>query len=74
MMPLTQKITLEKLLPAIVLGDAAQVDVSGLQLDSRKIQAGDIFVALVGANIDGRQFIAKAIELGAAAIFVAIER
>jgi UDP-N-acetylmuramoyl-L-alanyl-D-glutamate--2,6-diaminopimelate ligase len=70
MMPLTQKKMLKNLLPNLELGDAAALEISGVNLDSRAIQSGDVFIALVGAKVDGRQFIAKAIELGAAAIFV----
>jgi UDP-N-acetylmuramoyl-L-alanyl-D-glutamate--2,6-diaminopimelate ligase len=74
MMPLAQKITLQNLLPNLELGNAATIEISGINLDSRAIQSGDVFVALVGAKIDGRQFIAKAIELGAAAIFVEADK
>lgn len=74
MMPLAQKMTLQNLLPNLELGDAAAIEINGINLDSRAIQAGDIFIALVGAKIDGRQFIAKAIELGAGAIFVEADK
>lgn len=70
MMPLTHKNYLQKLLPEFELGNAAHLEVTGINLDSRAIQTGDVFIALVGTKVDGRQFIAKAIELGAAAIFV----
>lgn len=69
-----QKIILQQLLPVINLGNAAAIEVQGINLDSRTIKAGDVFVALVGAKLDGRQFIAKAIELGAAAIFVEADK
>lgn len=39
-----------------------------LMLDSRFVQAGDLFFALPGHHIDGRQFIASAIKKGAVAI------
>ncbi|MGF1685856.1 UDP-N-acetylmuramoyl-L-alanyl-D-glutamate--2,6-diaminopimelate ligase [Photobacterium japonica] len=42
--------------------------VSGMILDSRRVQSGDLFVAVKGHSVDGRQFIAKAIENGAAAV------
>lgn len=74
MMPPIRKLRLQDLLPDNQLGDAAQLEVSGLNLDSRAIKAGDIFIALVGAKVDGRQFIAKAIESGAAAIFVEADK
>ena len=44
------------------------VDVSDLQIDSRKVTPGCVFVAVKGATADGHQFIEKAIENGAAVI------
>lgn len=41
---------------------------SQMTLDSRKVQQGDLFVALKGHQVDGRQFIGKAIEQGAALV------
>lgn len=46
----------------------ASVLVSELELDSRKVQPGTTFVALVGHAVDGRKFIASAIEKGANAV------
>lgn len=48
-------------------GDTAQ-QVNAIQLDSRKVQKGNLFVAVNGTQVDGHQFIEKAIELGASAI------
>jgi len=70
----SHKIFLQHLLPEINLGKAAAIEVHGINLDSRTIKSGDVFVALVGAKMDGRQFIAKAIELGAVAIFVEADK
>lgn len=42
------------------------VNVTGVAFDSRKLQAGDLFVPLMGAN-DGHQYIQSAIEHGAVA-------
>lgn len=44
------------------------VVISGLILDSRQVTAGSLFVALRGTQVDGHQYIDKAIQLGAAAI------
>jgi len=74
MTPLISTIALQDLLPNIDLGKAATVSASGLNLDSRAIKKDDVFIALVGARLDGRQFIAKAIESGASAIFVEADR
>jgi len=45
------------------------IDVAGLQYDSRKIRPGDAFFALRGAVSDGHSFIPKAIANGAVAVF-----
>ncbi|OOH92378.1 UDP-N-acetylmuramoyl-L-alanyl-D-glutamate--2,6-diaminopimelate ligase [Pasteurellaceae bacterium 15-036681] len=39
-----------------------------MTLDSRQVSQGDLFVALKGHQVDGRNFIAKAIEQGAALV------
>lgn len=44
------------------------VPVTGIVLDSRLIQPGNIFVALVGGNQDGHRYIPSAIERGALAV------
>lgn len=46
----------------------AQLQVNGLQLDSRKVVSGDLFLACGGALRDGREFIEQAITLGAVAV------
>ena len=42
--------------------------VNDLQLDSRKINKGSLFIAVKGVNADGHQFIDSVIEKGAAAV------
>ena len=42
--------------------------VSGVAFDSRKVAAGEVFVALAGAKADGGRFIADAVARGASAI------
>lgn len=44
------------------------VNVAGLTVDSRAVQAGDMFVALPGTKVDGRKFIPDAIKAGAVAV------
>lgn len=46
------------------------IEISNLQYDSRKIKSGDIFFAISGFNVDGHNFISKAIENGAKAVVV----
>ena len=58
-------IPLQQLLPDVAAGD---LEVHGLQLDSRRLQAGDAFLAVPGLNSDGRDFCAAANTAGAAVI------
>jgi UDP-N-acetylmuramoyl-L-alanyl-D-glutamate--2,6-diaminopimelate ligase len=44
------------------------VHISGVEYDSRQVAPGALFVAMRGETTDGNQYIAKAIEKGAAAI------
>ncbi len=46
----------------------APVEVTGVESDSRRVQAGYLFVAVRGTTVDGHQFIEKAIEQGATAV------
>ena len=39
-----------------------------LELDSRRLAAGDLFVALPGVNVDGRDYVAQALAAGVAAV------
>ena len=45
-----------------------EIFVSGMNLDSRNIQPGDLFLAIKGFDQDGRKFIQNAIKRGAGAI------
>ncbi|MEO1086564.1 MAG: Mur ligase family protein, partial [Acidobacteriota bacterium] len=42
--------------------------VTGVACDSRRVQPGDLFVAIVGERFDGRRFVLAAVEAGAVAI------
>ena len=46
----------------------ADIEVSSLQFDSRKVEKGSLFVATCGTQVDGHTFIGSAIEKGAVAI------
>ena len=46
---------------------AAQATVTGVSTDSRTIRPGDLFVPLRGPNFDGHDFLAQAVQRGAAA-------
>ena len=53
--------------PVSIIGDE-QIDITGVNIDSRKIEKGHLFVAMKGTQTDGHKFIPKALELGASAI------
>ena len=51
-----------------VPGPSASVSVTGISLNSRAIEPGDLYVALPGATRHGADFAAQAIDAGAAAV------
>ena len=53
--------------PLDIIGDA-EADITGVNIDSRRIENGHLFVAMKGTQVDGHRFIPKAIELGARAV------
>ena len=58
---------LKGLVPLQLEGNA-DVDITGVNIDSRKVEAGNMFIAVKGTATDGHGYIGKAIELGAKAI------
>jgi UDP-N-acetylmuramoyl-L-alanyl-D-glutamate--2,6-diaminopimelate ligase len=52
----------------IEVAGRADIEVRGVQYDSRKVSAGDVFVAMRGGTSDGNEFIDAAIRKGAAAV------
>ncbi len=46
----------------------SEIDIKGIEIDSRKVKGGYMFVAVKGTQTDGHDYIEKAIETGAAAI------
>jgi UDP-N-acetylmuramoyl-L-alanyl-D-glutamate--2,6-diaminopimelate ligase len=48
----------------------AHLDIAGVTADSRHVVPGDLFAALPGSRVDGRMFIADAVERGAIAILM----
>jgi UDP-N-acetylmuramoyl-L-alanyl-D-glutamate--2,6-diaminopimelate ligase len=53
-----------------VAGAVEGVSIGGVQFDSRDVSAGDLFVAVTGAERDGHGFSVMAVERGAAALIV----
>ena len=51
-----------------VPGPAAEVEVTGISLNSRAVEPGDLYVALPGAARHGADFVPQAVEAGAVAV------
>src|SRR5579864_549874 len=58
--------------PDAVLEGDGDVEIAGIAYDSRRVGAGDLFVAVEGMHVDGHVYVADAVARGAAA--VAVER
>ena len=52
----------------VVPGASGSVAVTGISLNSRTVQPGDLYVALPGASRHGADFVSQAVEAGAAAV------
>jgi len=61
--------TFQQLLYGVeILSQSGNPSVSGVEYDSRRIKAGDVFIAMRGEASDGNKFIDKAIAAGAVGI------
>lgn len=58
---------IKDLSPLKIIGNT-DVEISGIEFDSRKVQKGNLFVATIGTESDGHNFIPKAIENGASVV------
>jgi UDP-N-acetylmuramoyl-L-alanyl-D-glutamate--2,6-diaminopimelate ligase len=67
-MQLTQLI--DRIQPLAVSGETDGRGVSCVVFDSRKVVPGCLFVAVKGTQVDGHDYVAKAIELGATSVVV----
>ena len=59
---------LTELVPLLEVQGSMERDITGVSIDSRRVESGHVFVAVRGTQADGHRFIPKAIEQGAAAI------
>ena len=50
---------LKNIKPLEIVGDV-DVDITGVNIDSRRIENGHLFVAMKGTQVDGHKFIGKA--------------
>lgn len=68
-MPNNTSYSLSDLLaPWLTVPKSLSINIAGMTLDSRNVETDHLFVALQGAALDGRQFIGKAIALGACVV------
>ena len=52
----------------IAVKGSDDVEITGVNIDSRRIKEGHLFIAMKGTQVDGHRFIPKAVELGAKAV------
>ncbi|MBD3667927.1 MAG: UDP-N-acetylmuramoyl-L-alanyl-D-glutamate--2,6-diaminopimelate ligase, partial [Kangiella sp.] len=78
--PLQQSVALKKIIKPIVseqlwkdYPQLAGIEVNGLQLDSRQIKAGEMFVAYPGHATDGREYIQQAVDSGASVVLFELD-
>jgi UDP-N-acetylmuramoyl-L-alanyl-D-glutamate--2,6-diaminopimelate ligase len=65
---LGKSLDLREMLGADSTSVPAEIKVSGLSADSRRVKPGDVFFALAGSKTDGRRFLAEAAKRGAVAL------
>ena len=54
----------------VLKSGSTETEITSLVYDSRKVEKGSLYVAIVGANADGHNYIAQAVEAGAAGVVV----
>jgi UDP-N-acetylmuramoyl-L-alanyl-D-glutamate--2,6-diaminopimelate ligase len=55
-------------LPMVQGRVGGDVEVGGIAVDSRRVEPGDLFVAVPGVSVDGHRFIGEAVDNGAVAV------
>ncbi|GKB58054.1 UDP-N-acetylmuramoyl-L-alanyl-D-glutamate--2,6-diaminopimelate ligase MurE homolog, chloroplastic [Tanacetum coccineum] len=71
-MTLAELLDESKLVPVSVLGDL-EIEITGIQHDSRLVESGDLFVCCVGKKTDGHLFLTEADKRGAVAVVASKE-
>lgn len=62
---------LKTLIDSLTVAEATgnmDMEITGIEVDSRQVKPGDLFIALKGFTVDGHRFIRQAVEKGAAAV------
>ncbi len=68
-----EKLSVLEILDAVkgqLLSGDENICVSGVSIDSRTVETGELFFALKGENTDGHQYVVSAIDAGAAGVVV----
>ena len=55
-------------IPVVAVVGSEDIEITGVNIDSRRIKEGHLFVAMKGTQVDGHKFMPKAVELGAKAV------
>ena len=55
-------------IPVVAVVGSEDIEITGVNIDSRRIKEGHLFVAMKGTQVDGHKFVPKAVELGAKAV------
>ncbi|HWE39563.1 MAG TPA: UDP-N-acetylmuramyl-tripeptide synthetase [Isosphaeraceae bacterium] len=63
-------VSLRRLLPDATFVGCSDLEVSGCSADSRRLDPGQVFVAVRGSRHDGHRYVADAVERGAVAVIV----
>ncbi|MFO0958116.1 MAG: Mur ligase family protein [Isosphaeraceae bacterium] len=63
-------VSLRRLLPEGSFLGCKDLRISGVSADSRRVEPGQVFVAIRGDRLDGHDYAARAVERGAAAVVV----
>jgi UDP-N-acetylmuramoyl-L-alanyl-D-glutamate--2,6-diaminopimelate ligase len=61
-------------LPTVLTRARGDVEIHGIEVDSRRVDPGDLFVAIPGLHVDGHCFIGEALRGGAVAVLGERER
>jgi UDP-N-acetylmuramoyl-L-alanyl-D-glutamate--2,6-diaminopimelate ligase len=55
-------------IPLLTVSGKTDIEIKNIIFDSRAVESGSLFVAIPGTQVDGHQYIEKALELGTSAI------
>ena len=55
-------------IPVVAVVGSEDIEITGVNIHSRRIKEGHLFVAMKGTQVDGHKFVPKAVELGAKAV------